>query len=151
VRATQDVDLLASKVLKLEARQQLSFGGESYLVKVGGKEITVDVIVRADFFRAFYKAALADAGQTADGLPLLTPEWLVILKYLAGRSKDQLELLWLLKEPDLVDRQLVRDHLTAVMGEMGAQVALRGLEEFYVRAALMRAGDENGETNAKEI
>ena len=31
------------------------------------------------------------------------------------------------------------------MGKTGAEVALRGLENFYVQAEGMRAGDENGE------
>jgi hypothetical protein len=31
-----------------------------------------------------------------------------------------------------------------VTGKTGAEVALRGLKNFYVRAEVMRAGDENG-------
>jgi len=31
-----------------------------------------------------------------------------------------------------------------VMGKTGAEAALRSLENFYVRADVMRAGDENG-------
>jgi len=31
------------------------------------------------------------------------------------------------------------------MGTTGAEVALRGLENFYVQAEVMRAEDENGE------
>ncbi len=30
------------------------------------------------------------------------------------------------------------------MGRTGAEVALRGLENYYVQAEVMRVGDENG-------
>jgi hypothetical protein len=143
-RATKDVDLLASSVLSLPRDQKLSFGGESYLVQVGERTITVDVIVRDDFFRDFYDAALRDARTMPDGMRVIVPEWMVILKYLSGRSKDILDLLWMLREPGLVDRTEVSKLLEQVMGESGAQVALRGLEPYYVQAEVMRAGDENG-------
>lgn len=145
LRATTDVDMLASKELDLPHEQKISFGGASYLVEVGERRITVDVIVRDDFFRDFYEAALRDAQTTPDGWQIITPEWMVILKYLAGRGKDQLDLLWMLKEPDLVDRNKIAQSLEQVMGKTGAQAVLRGLENFYVQAEVMRAGDENGE------
>jgi hypothetical protein len=145
LRATQDVDLLASGKLNLPSENVLSFGGESYSVQVGERKISVDVIVRNDFFRSFYEAALRDAQSLPDVGRIITPEWMVILKYLAGRSKDILDLLWLLKEPELVDRGKVAQLLEQVMGKTGAEVALRGLEPFYIQAEVMRAGDENGE------
>lgn len=144
LRATQDVDMLAADKLALPAERSLSFGGESYLVKVGARQIHVDVIVRDDFFRDFYAAALRDAETTPDGWRVITPEWMAILKYLAGRGKDQLDLLWLLREPGLVDRAAVARLLEEVAGQTSAQIALRGLEPFYVQAEVMRAGDENG-------
>lgn len=143
-RATKDVDLLASNVLNRQSDQKLSFGGESYLVQVGERSFTVDVIVRDDFFRNFYEAALQDAEGLPGGLRVVTPAWMVILKFLSGRSKDILDLLWMLREPGLVDRTQVSLLLEKVMGESGAQVALRGLEPYYLQAEVMRAGDENG-------
>ena len=143
-RATKDVDLLASSLLKRTSNRKLSFGGESYLVKVGEREITVGLIVRDDFFRHFYEAALRDAQTLPNGLRIVAPAWMVILKFLSGRSKDILDLLWMLREPGLVDRSEVSRLLEQVMGETGAQVALRGLEQYYVQAEVMRAGDENG-------
>jgi len=145
LRATQDVDLLASDKLNLPHENVLSFGGESYSVQVGERKILVDVIVRDDFFQSFYEAALRDAQSLPDVGRIITPEWMVILKYLAGRSKDILDLLWLLKEPGLVDRGKVAQLFEQVMGKTGAEVALRGLEPFYIQAEVMRAGDENGE------
>ncbi|MCI0392878.1 MAG: hypothetical protein MOB07_29455 [Acidobacteria bacterium] len=145
LRATHDVDMLASKVLDLPGEEKISFGGKRYVVEVGERKITVDVIVRDDFFRDFYEAALSDAHTTPDGWRVITAEWMVILKYLAGRGKDQLDLLWMLKEPNLVDRGKIAKLLERVMGKTGAQAVLRGLENFYVQAEVMRAGDENGE------
>ncbi len=144
-RATQDVDLLAERLPNLVSSQRLSFGGESYTVTVGDKAVPVDVIVRDDFFRSFYEAALRDAFVSPDvgteGWRVLTPEWLAILKYQAGRSKDQLDLLWLLSRPSLVDRSLMTEHLTEILGEAGAQMALRGLTDFFQRADAMQASD----------
>ncbi len=145
LRATQDVDMIASGKLDLPSRGALSIGGETYSVRVGEREIAVDVIVREDFFRDFYEAALRDAQTLPAGWRIITPEWMVILKFLSGRSKDILDLLWLLKEPGLVDRGKVAQSLEQVMGKTGAEVALRGLENYYVQAEVMRAGDENGE------
>ncbi len=145
LRATQDVDMIASGKLDLPSRGALSIGGETYSVRVGEREITVDVIVRGDFFRDFYEAALRDAQTLPAGWRVITPEWMVILKFLSGRSKDILDLLWLLKEPGLVDRGKVAQSLEQVMGKTGAEVALRGLGNYYVQAEVMRAGDENGE------
>jgi hypothetical protein len=145
LRATQDVDMLASGTLALPSENTLSFGGESYSVQVGERKIMVDLIVRNDFFRDFYEAALRDAQTLPNGWRIITPEWMVILKYLAGRSKDILDLLWMLKEPKLVDRGKIAQLLERVIGQTGAQAVLRGLENFYVQAEVMRAGDENGE------
>lgn len=143
-RATHDVDFLAQKALDLPAEEKLSFGGLSYLIQVGDRKIIADVIVRDDFFRDYYDAALRDARRTEEGWPILTPEWLVIIKYLARRSKDILDLLWLLREPGLVDRNKVRELFEQVLGKTGAESAIPGLEQYYVQAEIMRSGDENG-------
>ncbi len=144
LRATHDVDLLASKNLDIPHEEKLSFGGQSHLVQVGERKVVVDVIVRDDFFRSFYEAALQDAYLTNDGWRIIAPEWMVILKFLARRSKDILDLLWMLREPGLVNRNRVKELLEQVMGQTGAQVALAGLEQYYVQAEVMRSGDENG-------
>ncbi|MEP7339310.1 MAG: hypothetical protein ABI977_16355 [Acidobacteriota bacterium] len=144
LRATHDVDFLAEKDLDLPYEEKLSFGGLSHSIQVGTRKVIVDIIVRDDFFRAFYDAALRDARQTEEGWLVVTPEWMVILKYMAGRSKDILDLLWMLREPGLVDRDKVAQLFEQVLGRLGAEAALRGLEQYYVQAEIMRAGDENG-------
>jgi hypothetical protein len=143
-RATTDVDMLASARLKLKASRKLSFGGESYQVTIGKRTVTVDWIVRNDDATLFYEAALTDAAMTETGLPIITPEWLVILKKLADRGKDHLDLLWLLRQEGLVDRAqiaaLVREHLGRF-----AFIFLNDLEAVYLEADLMRAKDERDE------
>jgi hypothetical protein len=141
-RATKGVDLLASDILGLPCVNKLSFGGESYFVETDKKKILVDIIVRDDFFRNFYEAALQDAEEMSIGGRIITPEWMVILKFLSGRSKDIIDLLWLLKEPGKVDRNKVEQLLEKVSGKSGAQVALRGLKPYYLQADVMQAGDE---------
>ena len=134
VRATQDVDLLASAVLEVTPEKELSFGGISFTVQVAGRPVMVDWIVRNDFFRAFYETALAEAQDLGDGLRIVTPEWLAVLKYIAGRGKDQIDLLWLLQQPQLVDRAQVLAHLEHIMGPLGAVFPQRELRRLFVQA-----------------
>ncbi len=144
MRATKDVDLIASHVLDLDADRELSFGGESYLVKIGKRYITVDWIVRQDEVADIYEAAL-DAAKSSDvGLPIITPEWLVILKKLADRGKDHLDLLWLLRRESLVDRAKVEELVRRHFGRFGF-ILLNDLEAIYLEADIMKAKDERDE------
>ncbi len=144
-RATVDVDMIAAAALDaLQAERQLSFGGSSYTIEVGSRKISVDWIVRADDEREIYEAALTDAKEMANGVRLITPEWLVIIKKLADRGKDQLDLLWLLRRPGLVDRALVERHIRAIFGR-GAYWPLRDLESIYLEADFLKAKDERDE------
>jgi hypothetical protein len=144
-RATRDVDFLAAEVLSLPRTRRLNFGGEAYIVKVERKEIEVDWIVRDDDKQDVYEAALADAVTIEpEGLPIITPEWIVILKNFAGRGKDHLDLLWLLRQPDLVDRNLIEKHVRKLFGRFAFAV-LSDLQSLYLEADLMRARDELGE------
>lgn len=143
-RATHDVDFLADKSLSIHREERLSFGGYSHLIQVGERKITADIIVRDDLYRDFYDAALRDARRNEEGWLIVKPEWMVILKFMSARSKDILDLLWMLREPGLVDRDKVKQYLEQVLGELGAQAGLRGLEQYYVQAEIMRGGDENG-------
>ena len=144
LRATHDVDLLASKMLDLPYEEKLSFGGVSHHIPVGERKIIVDVIVRDDLYRNYYEAALRDAYWTKDGWRVVSPEWMVILKYMAARSKDLLDLLWMLRQPGLVNRDKVAKLFEEILGELGADAALKGLGQYYVQAEIMKSGDENG-------
>lgn len=144
-RATVDVDFIAAERLPLPVSKQLQMGGETYQMQAGGeKKIEIDWIIRDDDKREVYKAALAGATSTEDGIPIITPEWMVILKYLAGRGKDQIDLLWLLREEGLVDRALVKQHISDLFGRY-AYWPLADMDNLFLEADVMKARDENGE------
>ena len=109
-RATTDADVLASAILPIESFRKLTFGGESYKVQISnGKSIIVDWIVRDDEKKDVYEASISQPEQLSEKLKIVSPEWLVIIKQLAGRGKDELDLLWLLRKEGLVDREKVKD------------------------------------------
>lgn len=137
-RATTDVDMIASAPLGWPVKNKLSFGGETYVATVGQREIDLDWILRDDFFLDFYDVALRDAIETEAGLFVISPEWLVILKYISGRGKDQIDLLWLLQQVGVVDRETVRKLVKAVMGEKAAALPLRELEKLFLQADLFQ-------------
>ena len=141
-RATTDVDMVASAPLDWQAKDKLSFGGETYPASTGKREIDLDWIVRDDFFREFYEAALRDAIETDTGLHIISPAWMVILKYIAGRGKDQIDLQWLLQQPGLVDRDEVRTRMIEVMGEKAAALPLRELERLFQQADISNVRTE---------
>ena len=133
-RATTDVDVIAEALLGWQVRGPLSFGGETYIASTGEREIDLDWIVRNDFFRDFYEAALRDAVEAEEDLRVVSPEWMVLLKYVGGRGKDQIDLLWLLQQPGLVDRDRVRSLLNDVLGEKAAALPLREVERLFLLA-----------------
>ena len=99
----------------MEATRQLTFGGERYKVEVDGREINADWIVRRDKYKELYREALNDAAEI-DGRKIISPEWLVVMKYAAGRAKDHLDLLWLLQQKNLVNRKTVSQKLKKLLG-----------------------------------
>ncbi len=129
-RMTKDVDVISSATLGFKAKRNLGFGGERYTMRVGNKEVAVDWIVRNDFAKKFYARALDDAVEKS-GLPLITPEWLVILKYIAGRFKDQQDAVYLLKKKSLVDRKLVRRKVIETAGGETWAIMANGLKRWY--------------------
>ncbi len=145
VRATTDVDFVANRRISLEVKRYLSFGGERYEVEIDGEKIDTDWIVRRDIYAEIYQQALTDAAKI-NGRKIISPEWLVIMKYSAGRGKDRLDLLWLLQQKDLVNRKKINQHLKNLLGELGAIGFLTGLQREYDLADVMGAratGDEN--------
>jgi hypothetical protein len=116
-RLTKDVDVISGKRLSIEASNPLGFGGESYQVKVGKKIIHVDWIVREDNYRQYYAAALSDAASLNNGLKIITPEWLAILKYIAGRSKDLDDIVFLLKRKSFIKREKIKENIVKTKGE----------------------------------
>ena len=142
-RATTDVDMIADAPLGWQAKDTLNIGGETYTALAGAREIELDWIIRDDFFRDFYEAALRDAIETEAGLRVIGPEWMVILKYVSGRGKDQIDLLWLLQQPGLVNREVVRKLMNTVMGEKAAALPLREIERLFSQAELTQRTGES--------
>lgn len=116
-RLTKDVDIIASKELSLTAKHRLSFGGSSYTLQIGKYEIPIDWIVRNDGYEKYYRAALKDAVRLPNGLRIVTPEWLVILKINAGRQKDLDDIVFLLRRKTLVDRPTIKRKVVETAGE----------------------------------
>ena len=129
-RLTKDVDVIASAVLPLDAERLLGFGGARYRIKVGEKKVPLDWIVRSDTVDVFYERALAEAYRLPTGLPIVTPEWLVILKYIAGRFRDQQDAVFLLKQKGLTDRKLIRRKITETIGRAGWGAFAAGLQRW---------------------
>ena len=130
-RLTKDVDIIASAILALVAERQLGFGGERCTTKVGRKGVPVDWIVRNDNIDVFYHKALAEASIGFEGLPLVTPEWMVILKYLAGRFRDQQDGFSPEKRKGLVNRRLIRRKIAETIGPAGWAAFAIGLKHWY--------------------
>ncbi|MFN2502389.1 MAG: hypothetical protein ABR530_10305 [Pyrinomonadaceae bacterium] len=130
-RLTKDVDVIASDILPVEAERRLGFGGVRYRVAVGKLQVPLDWIVRKDDARAFYEKALDQAYLLPNGLQIITAEWLVILKYIAGRFKDQQDAVFLLKKKGLVNRKLVRRLITNTLGPTGWAAFAAGLKRWY--------------------
>lgn len=116
-RLTKDVDIIASEHLSLTPEHRLTFGGSSYKLQVGRYAVQVDWIVRNDGYQKYYRAALKEAIKLPDGIRIVTPEWLVILKYNAGRQKDLDDIVFLLKQEKLVDRPRVKEKVIETAGE----------------------------------
>lgn len=130
-RLTKDVDVIASAILDLKSERNLGFGGKRYQVKIGKKEVPVDWIVRNDTARKFYEQALQQSHKLKTGVPIITPEWMIILKYIAGRFKDQQDAVFLLKQKNLVNRKTIKNHIIETAGGEYWALAASGLQRWY--------------------
>jgi hypothetical protein len=132
-RLTKDIDIIASRRLPLEPHKIKAFlkqGGENFLIETEKRAVPVDWILRSDEAKKLYQSALSDA-VLINEIPIITPEWLVILKYIAGRFKDQEDCIFLLGQLELVNRAKIKELvLTNAGGEMW--LAMRaGLKRWY--------------------
>ena len=115
-RLTADLDVVASGPIEgLPAEKQLSFGGYSSTAPNG---VPTDVILRRDKARAIYEDALATAKSGAVGL-VVSPEHLVVMKMVAGRDKNEIDLGFLLTSPG-VDKERARALVERFLGWYGA-------------------------------
>ncbi len=129
-RTTKDIDIIADKLLPLEKVGDLVQGGERYLIKTGKKEVAVDWIIRNDEFKQLFAEALKESVKIND-VPVLTPEWLVILKFIAGRFKDQEDAVFLLSRNGLVNRNLIKEHIIKNAGAIAWGLAKHGYQRWF--------------------
>ncbi len=129
-RLTKDVDIIASKKLPLKNEGFLVQGGERYIVQTSKRTVAVDWITRKDEAKRFYQEALKDAVKIED-TPILTPEWLVILKYIAERFKDQEDCVFLLSKKGLVNRRKIKQIILKIGGNETWAAFKAGLERWY--------------------
>jgi len=145
-RNTKDVDAIASELLPLESEGRLRQGGERYSIKVSRGEVFVDWILRNDSFKRLFQVALSEAVMI-NGVPVLTPEWLVILKFIAGRFKDQEDAVFLLSRPGLVDRSAIKEKLIQHVGREAWGLARHGYQRWFEMADGRARDDERNEAD----
>jgi hypothetical protein len=129
-RNAKAIDIIADKLLPLENKGLLRQDGERYLIKTAKKEVAVDWIIRNDEFKKLFLVALAEAVKIND-VPIPSPEWLVILKFIAGRFKDQEDAVYLLSRKDLVNRDLIKSHIVKIVGAGAWGLAKHGYQRWY--------------------
>lgn len=131
---TKDVDILADKTFGdqpyFEFYMPLSFGGKTYVLLEN--DVKTDVIVRDDAYRSLYEEALKHPVHH-NGVPVLSPEYLGVIKFAAKRPKDLKALAWLLGVPDLLDAEKAG---LIVYRTLGGQYALDVWNEYVRRIRL---------------
>ena len=132
-RLTKDIDMIASKRLPMPKEKivgQLKQGGERYQADTAKKAVSIDWIIRNDEFKALFQEALSEAVKI-DDLPILTPEWLVILKFIAGRFKDQEDAVYLLSRKGLVNREVIKEKIIKHFGKAAWGLSKHGYQRWY--------------------
>jgi hypothetical protein len=143
-RKTKDINIIADKLLPLENQGLLRQGGERYLIKTNRKAVAVDWIIRKDEFKNLFRQALTEAVRIND-VPILTAEWLVILKFIAGRFKDQEDAVFLLSQKNLVNRQLIKEKIINLYGKAAWGLAKHGYERLFDLADSKRREEDRNE------
>lgn len=129
-RTTKDIDIIAEKRLPLENAGLLRQGGERYIIKTSKKPVAVDWITRKDEFKQLFNEALSEAVRI-NGVPVLTPEWLVILKFIAGRFKDHEDAVFLLSQKGLVNRAQIKRKIVNLYGLAAWSLAKHGYQRLF--------------------
>lgn len=145
-RLTKDVDIIAGHLLKIPAEKilgHLKQGGVRYEIETSSNKVSVDWIIRRDEAKKYYEAALK-AAVLFERIPIISPEWLVILKYIAGRFKDQEDAIFLLSRKNLVDRSKIKDLIVKIAGREGWVLAKAGYQRLFALAD-GKSEEENSE------
>ena len=132
-RLTKDIDVIAERLLPVPQEQivgKLVQGGERFLTPTNKKPVAIDWIIRNDEFKTLFDQALKETVKIK-GIPVLTPEWLVILKFIAGRFKDQEDAVFLLSRENLVNRQLIKEKIINLYGRAAWGLAKHGYQRWF--------------------
>lgn len=146
-RLTKDIDVISNKLLPVPKETivgQLRQGGERFQTETDKKVVSIDWIIRKDEFKALFQDALAEAVKI-DDIPILTPEWLVILKFIAGRFKDQEDAVFLLSRRDLVNREIIKAKIVKHFGIGAWSLAKHGYYRWFDIADGKTREDERNE------
>ncbi len=142
-RLTQEVDIIASKTLPMISQSLLKQGGARYHIQTAERIVAVDWIIRSDEAKNFYQAALNDFVMI-ENVPIITPEWLVILKYIAGRFNDKEDSVFLLSRSNTVNRSKIKESVLKIGGTETWTVMKYGLQHLYNLADGKGEAENNG-------
>ena len=146
-RLTKDIDMISNKRLPMPKEKivgQLKQGGERYQAETDKKTVSIDWIIRNDEFKKMFQDALSEA-VLIDEIPVLTPEWLVILKFIAGRFKDQEDAVFLLSRKGLVNREIIKKKIVKHFGIGAWSLAKHGYYRWFDLADGKTREDERNE------
>jgi hypothetical protein len=106
-RFTKDVDVVSDAALdpieQLKVLGPINFGGTAYQTPSGGN---LDYIIRNDEFQKLYEKALEEAFVTEDKFPMVMPDYLATMKFVAhitdrrGSTNHLSDLKWLLRQQE---------------------------------------------------
>lgn len=115
-RLTNDVDLIANSAEGLDWKKRLTFGGIRGEASNG---VDVDVIVRDDEWADLYLGALVSSVELPEAPIRVVPaEFLVAMKMIPKRDKDETDLMFLLQMPELNYDEASR-HVKEYLGKFG--------------------------------
>lgn len=119
-RLTVDLDVVAQAPLPPELVDEgpLGIGGSKTRTPSG---VPLDWIARTDDFSAVFDEALTH-GRRIEGVPIpvASPEYLAAMKLIAGRDKDELDLITLLQSGEL-DVPKARSVIKRLLGAYAAK------------------------------
>lgn len=135
-RFTKDVDVVADVPADFSGQMTpvgpINFGGTAYINAHGGK---LDYILRSDEFRGLYEKALEESEVTEDEFPMVTPDYLAAMKFVAhitdrkGSVRHLEDLRWLLSRTDVVDEKRVAAIIYRNAGGRIAQEVFRKIAD----------------------
>ncbi len=117
-RLTMDVDFVADRKIEgLPVQGEITFGGDKLLSPDG---VPVDWIVREDGYAPLYEEALLKAEEVeGQEYKVVTLPYLAAMKLVAGRPKDELDLMGVLVSDDL-DVEETRGIILKHLGQYAA-------------------------------